>query len=78
MAENFRFTGRGFMLVDYIDGAGFGIQLWMPPSGIWGAVTPRHEHKTVKSAMNHALGFIDGSLELLTYSPEDVFGKRGK
>lgn len=79
MAEsNFRFAGHALLLVDYIEGARFGVQLWMPPRGIWGAVTPRHEHPTTESAMDHALGFVDGGRGLLLYSPDDVFRRRGK
>ena len=78
MSGNFRFPRSPLLLVDYVDGAGFGVQLWMPPQGIWGAVTPRHQHATEASAMRQAIGFAVGSRGLLLFSPTEIHGEHGK
>lgn len=78
MSGNFRFPRSPLLLVDYVQGSNFGVQLWMPPQGIWGAVTPRHQHATEAEAMAHAIRFAVGTNGLILLNPAEIHGEHGK
>lgn len=53
MAEPFPYQGLHFAMVRQLP-EGPAVELWMPPAGIWGRISPPDIHADMQAAIDHA------------------------